>query len=290
MTPIENLQTYLGYPIFLWQGAISLVSTLLAGLLIAFITTFYLKRKDESTRVAGVILEKRVDAQHEILRYTEDASQKLEMPQPLSADMKELMTDYGLALPYDPHIQYAEIFTSVTAYRQFFHTFEALFAKHKLWLDQKVRHQMLLMQAYFAAINASLLLFNRVPLPLDVVLTKKEMAELSDQFILILGVAVDAEFNELLMELEVLMVNSIYKLDLSRPKKSYFAQRWRNKEIKKVEKFLLEKSLMGQYLPKLVILVMHMVEEIKEIEFTEQQVQEYFSQYSDKAMETLGVP
>ncbi|MBE0472267.1 MAG: hypothetical protein IBX55_22505, partial [Methyloprofundus sp.] len=58
------MKTYLNYPIFLWQGLLNLASLLIAGLPVAFVTTFYLKRKDESIRVAGVILEKRVNAQH----------------------------------------------------------------------------------------------------------------------------------------------------------------------------------------------------------------------------------
>lgn len=274
------MECYLGYPIFLWQGLISFVSVLIAGLLVAFITTFYLKRKDESTRVAGVILEKRVNAQHEILRYTEDSSQKLEMRQPAAGAMKELMDDHALALPYDPYIQYADIFTSVDKFRVFFKEFEELFAKHKLWLDPKVRHQMLLMQAYFSAINASLVVFNRIPLPAAIVLTADEMDSLSDRLLLVLGAALDAEFNDLLMDLEVLMVNSIYKLDLSRPKSSYFAQRRDNKEAKKVEQFLLKKSLMGQYLPIIVILAMHMIEAIKGVDITQEQVEEYYTNYS----------
>lgn len=274
------MECYLGYPIFLWQGLISFVSVLIAGLLVAFITTFYLKRKDESTRVAGVILEKRVNAQHEILRYTEDSSQKLEMRQPAAGAMKELMDDHALALPYDPYIQYADIFTSVDKFRVFFKEFEELFAKHKLWLDPKVRHQMLLMQAYFSAINASLVVFNRLPLPAAIVLTADEMDSLSDRLLLVLGAALDAEFNDLLMDLEVLMVNSIYKLDLSRPKSSYFAQRRDNKEAKKVEQFLLKKSLMGQYLPIIVILAMHMIEAIKGVDITQEQVEEYYTNYS----------
>lgn len=275
------MECYLGYPIFLWQGLISFVSILIAGLLVAFITTFYLKRKDESTRVAGVILEKRVNAQHEILRYTEDSSQKLEMRQPAAGAMKELMDDHALALPYDPHIQYADIFTSVDKFRVFFKAFEELFAKHKLWLDPKVRHQMLLMQAYFSAINASLVVFNRIPLPAAIVLTADEMDSLSDRLLLVLGVALDAEFNDLLMDLEVLMINSIYKLDLSRPKSSYFAQRRDNKEAKKVEQFLLKKSLMGQYLPIIVILAIHMIEAIKRVDITQEQAKEYYTNYSE---------
>lgn len=263
------MDDYLGHPVFVWQALLNLASLIIAGLLIAFVTTFYLKRKDESIRVAGVILEKRVNAQHEILHYLEDASQKLEMRQPAASALKEVMSDHGFALPYEPHIQYADIFSSAEKYQAFFHGFEALFAKHKLWLDLQVRYQMLKMQAYFAAINASLLSFNRLPLPAGIVLKPEEMDELRDQLLFILGAALDAEFNELLMDLEVLMVNSIYKLDLSRPKKSFFAQRRENKEMRKVEKFLLQESLMGQYLPKIVVLAISLLEAKKDIEVTE---------------------
>lgn len=271
---------YLGYPVFLWQALLNLTSLVFAGLLIAFVTTFYLKRKDESIRVAGVILEKRVNAQHEILRYLEDSSQKLEMPQPVASAMKEVMEDHGMALPYNPHIQYADIFSSVEKYRAFLKGFEALFAKHKLWLDLKVRHQMLLMQAYFAAVNASLITFNRLPLPAGMALAPEEMDELSKQLLLILGAALDEECNQLLIDLEVLMVNSIYKLDLSRPKKSFLAQRRENREARKVERFLLKKSLLGQYLPKIVVLAISLLEAKKGVEITEQQAVDYFGLYS----------
>ena len=75
------MELYLGYPIFIWEGLINFVSVVVAGLVIAFITTFYLKKKDEKTRVAGVILEKRVNAQHEILQFVESNTQKFEMLQ-----------------------------------------------------------------------------------------------------------------------------------------------------------------------------------------------------------------
>lgn len=273
-------ELYLGYPIFLWEGVINFSSIIIAGLIIAFVTTFYLKRKDESTRVAGVILEKRVNAQHEILNVMENSSQKLEMPQSSAEMLKELMQDYNFILPYDPKIQYADIFSSVKKYRAFFKEFEELFSKHKLWLDFKVRHKMLLMQAYFSAINSSITAFNRIPLPVGIELKPKEMEQLSDKLLLILGAALDEEFNNLLMELEVLMVNSIYKLDLTRPKNSFLYKFKENKEIKKVEKFLLKESLMGQYLPSIAVLAMDLVASSKGIELTEEQSMEYLKRYS----------
>src|SRR5690554_3772375 len=150
------MQTYLGYPIFLWEGAITLASTLLAGLLIAFVTTFYLKKKDERTRVAGVILEKRVDAQQEILQFMESNTQKLEMRQPQSAMLREVILSHGMTLPYEPHIQYADIFSSIDKFRVFFHGMEKMLDKHKLWLDLNVRHHILPRQTYFATFIVTL--------------------------------------------------------------------------------------------------------------------------------------
>ena len=56
------IEPYEKLPIFLWEALLNFTTLLLVGLILAFVTTFYLKRKDESTRVAGVILEKRVNA------------------------------------------------------------------------------------------------------------------------------------------------------------------------------------------------------------------------------------
>ncbi len=273
-------ELYLGYPVFIWQGVVSLASTLVAGLVIGFVTTFYLKQKDESTRVAGVILEKRVDAQHQILNFLENSSQKFEMIQPLSASMRELLHDFDLQIPYDPHIQYADIFTSIDKYRNFFHGFEELLSKHRLWLDSKTRYQMFLMQSYFAAINATMLAFNRIPLPQDVHLSHDEMGELSDKLMLIVGIVIDAEFNELIMDLDVLMVRSIYKLNLARPKDSYLSRGFTNKEAKRSEQFLVNDSVMGQSLSKLIALALELVAEKKDIDFSEAQFFEYFGHYS----------
>ena len=274
------VETYLGYPVFIWQGVVSLVGTLVAGVLIGFFTTFYLRRKDESTRVAGAILEKRVDAQHQILNFLENSSFKLEMIQPISSSMRELLQGFDLELPYEPHIQYADIFTSIEKYRKFFHGFEELQSKYRLWLDPKTRYQMFLMQSYFAGINATMLAFNRIPLPKGVHLTQEELSELSDQLILMIGIVIDAEFNKLIMDLDVLMVRSIYKLNLARPKDSYLSSGFTNKEAKKIRRFLLKDSVMGQSLGKLVELSLDLVSTMKGVDFTDEQFFEYFERYS----------
>lgn len=67
----ETINSFLGLPQFMWEGIFNIIIALGAGLIIAFVTTFYLKKKDEITRVAGIILEKRVNSEQtkDILRF-----------------------------------------------------------------------------------------------------------------------------------------------------------------------------------------------------------------------------
>lgn len=270
------MDLYFGYPVFLWEGLVTLVSTLLAGLLIAFVTTFYLKKKDERTRVAGGILEKRVDAQQEFLQFMESNTQKFEMRQPESARLREIILSHDMALPYEPHIQYADIFSSVAKFRVFFHGMEKMLEKHKLWLDLKVRHQILLMQTYFSMINAMLVLLNRVPLPGDVELSEDDFTKLGEQLLLMLGAVLDEEFNYLVMDLEVLMVRSIYKLDLSRPKHGLYAQKQAGKEKKRVESFLYEEALLGEYIRIMPILIVKLLQAYKGIDISVEDALDYY--------------
>lgn len=158
-------QIFLSYPEFVWQGVFSLASTLIAGLIIAFVTTFYLKKKDERTRVAGVILEKRINSEQTILDFLDNASFTVEMPRRTSQELHELMEAHELNLPHGPNLQYAKVFSSNAAFQEFFRAFEQQVSRNKLWLSKEVRFHLELMQAYFSWINASALAMQRIPLP-----------------------------------------------------------------------------------------------------------------------------
>ena len=54
----ETVNSFLGLPQFMWEGIFNIIVTLGAGLIVAFVTTFYLKKKDEVTEVLGVFLKR----------------------------------------------------------------------------------------------------------------------------------------------------------------------------------------------------------------------------------------
>ena len=256
-------QIFLSYPEFVWQGVFSLASTLIAGLIIAFVTTFYLKKKDERTRVAGVILEKRINSEQTILDFLESASFTVEMPRRSSQELHELMVAHKLNLPHGPNLQYAKVFSNNNAFQEFFRAFEQQVSRNKLWLSKEVRFHLELMQAYFAWINASALVMQRIPLPDGVHLTDDETEKLSDQIILMQGISLDSEFKGLIAHLEVLMVDSIYHLKIERVKRSLMRNGFMNRDTKKIIKVLFEKTLLGAQREQLIALIAAAVYSIK---------------------------
>jgi hypothetical protein len=159
---IEFLNTF---PPYVGEGFFNLLTTLSVGLVIAFVTTFYLKKKDERTRVAGVVLEKRVNCGQEILFYLEKLSYHRQMYGDKEQEWYELLKSFELTLPHGRNLQYSDVFSSYERFQNFFKGFEEIITTNKLWMDKKVRFHLSLMQAYLSWINALLIGITRVPLP-----------------------------------------------------------------------------------------------------------------------------
>lgn len=265
----EQISSFHGIPQFMWEGIFNIIISLGVGLIIAFVTTFYLKRKDEVTRVEGVILEKRVNSMQEILNYLEKLSFHRELHNGKETEWYILLSNFDLSLPNGPHLQYSDIFSNVEEFREFFKGFEGIIAKNKLWMDEKVRFHLGLMQGYFSWINALLIAITRIPLPEDVELSKEDIDILSNVILLQVGITLDAEINGLLAYLETLMVESIYKLDLKRPKKSMTRNGMLNTDMLMILKALNEHTLLGVDREKYFTLMIMQVYRYKDVELSE---------------------
>lgn len=273
-------ELFLSYPEFVWQGVFSLASTLIAGLIIAFVTTFYLKKKDERTRVAGVVLEKRINSEQVILDFLENASFTLEMPKDVSRDLHDLIVTHELELPHGRNIQYAKVFSSNTEFQSFFRQFEQHVSRHRLWLSKEVRFHLELMQGYFAWINANLVMIRRIPLPEGIRLTDEEYGVLSDKIILIQGITLDSEFKGLIAHLEVLMVDSIYRLKLNRIKRSSMRNGLVNRDTKKRLNILFNKTVLGAQRIQIVALIATAVYALKGIALGEVDPRSFAEEFS----------
>ncbi len=256
-------------PEFMWNNIFTVINTLICGLIVALFTSTFLKKKEERTRIAGVIVEKRINSEQEILHFLERELFKEEINVDNSNKQDyvfdELLKKYGLPVPYHGTMQYARIFTSPKLFDKFFHTFEDHIMNHKLWLDTKVKEHLVFMQLYFAFFNTIPLMIKRIPLPKGKELTNEEFDRVHHRILLLMGHCCDPEINQLMSELDEKIVNSVYKLDLSRPKKSIMRDNMYNVDMDQCMKRFQQKTIPGIYQEPIFQLIMDFVYQEKGI-------------------------
>lgn len=244
--------TFFGLPQFVWEIIANVFITLGAGLIIAYFTSTFLKKREEKIRISGTILEKRINCEQEILTFLEKENYKYEMPKDKHKDMLDMVSLYGIPLPYGTNLQYSVIFTSPKLFEKFMVSLENLFAKNRLWMDVKVRRHLLLIQAYYSFFRVIPVILHRLPLPKDKKLTDKQYKDLHKIILWQCGIIFDDDLNMLTSELEELIVSSIYKLDLSRPKKSITRQKMQNAEVVSIQKEISNETKRGIYMGELL--------------------------------------
>lgn len=202
-------KTFLNIPDFIWSNITTVISTLICGLIVAFFTSTFLKKKEERTRIAGVIVEKRINSEQDVLHFLEKELFKEEIKiknsSKYDAEISDLLKAYSLPDPHNGHIQYARIFLSQDNFRAFFHQFEDRIMTHKLWLDTKVKTHLIFMQLYFDVFHIIPLMVKRIPLPKGQELTEEEFKTVSNKVLFLLGISCDGEINEFMSELNELI-------------------------------------------------------------------------------------
>lgn len=266
-------------PEFIWNGIFNITQTLICGLIVAYFTSTFLKEKEERTRIAGIILEKRLDAEQEILHFLEYELFKeeinIENSSKYDVNFDEHLKDYDLPVPYDGAMQYARIFASPEMFEEFFHDFEEQLMEHKLWLDSKVKEHLVYMQLYFGFFNTIPLMLKRIPLPEGNELTEEEFYNIQGYLLLLFGHCCDKEINKLMSELDEKVVDSVYKLELSRPKESIMRDNLFNVDMQNCLKRLEKESIPGKYQHNFFQLIFEFVYATKNIDIYDMTGVEY---------------
>lgn len=223
------------------------INTLICGLIVAFFTSTFLKKKEERTRIAGVIVEKRLNSEQEVLHYLEKALFKEE----------------------------ATIFLSREKYSEFYHELEDKIMIHKLWLDDEVKEHLVFMQLYFDIFNIIPLMIKRIPLPEGQELTNEEFNSIDKKVLILLGASFDGEINQLMSELDEKIIDSVYKLNLDRPKRSIMRDGMYNVDMNKLTKKLMKKTQIGLHQESIFGLIMDLVYQEKGIDMDSMSNEEY---------------
>lgn len=276
---VTMAEVFSAVPEFMWNNIFAVINTLICGLIVAFFTSTFLKKKEERTRIAGVIVEKRINSGQDVLHFLEHELFKeeinIENSSRYDAFYSDALEAYGLPDPHEGHIQYARIFLSMDKFEPFFHAFEDKIMTHKLWLDTKVRTHLVFMQLYFSVFNTIPLMVKRISLPQGRELTDEEFGNVCNKVLLLLGISCDGEINGFMSELDELIVDSVYKLELRRPRKSMMRDNMYNVDMEKCQKRLMRETIPGVKRENIFRLVMDMVYETKGINLSGMTNEEY---------------
>lgn len=257
-------------PEFMWHNIFTVINTLICGLIVAFFTSTFLKKKEERTRIAGVIVEKRINSEQIILEFLERElfKEELNIENSNKYDFMylDILNEYELPIPHKGAMQYARIFKSRELFEEFFREFENQIMSHKLWLDTKVKLHLVYMQLYFSFFNTLPLMIKRIPLPEDEKLTDEEFAEIDNTLLWLLGSSFDMEINILMTELNEKIVDSVYKLELKRPKKSIMRDNMYNVDMKRLIKRFKKRTVLGRSVSNIFSLIVSVVYAKKHID------------------------
>lgn len=131
------------------------------------------------------------------------------------------------------------------------------------------------MQIYFSFFNTIPLMIKRIPLPRGKELTDEEFAAVHGALLLMLGHCCDSEINALMSELDEKIVDSVFKLELSRPKKSMMRDNMYNVDMKRCMKRFEKRTIPGTNRESIYALIMAAVYQKKGIDEDSMTNEEY---------------
>ena len=109
-------------------------------------------------------------------------------------------------------------------------------------------------------------MIKKIPLPKGKELTDEEFSAITNRVLFLLGAVCDDEINVLLSKLDELIVGSVYKLDLKRPRKSVVRNGMINNDTKKLIKQIDNDTIPGLFQENTFELIMHLVYTVKGID------------------------
>lgn len=251
---------YLGLPDYVWSGIFSLLTTLIAGVVVATFTTAFLKKKEEKIRVSGELFQRRVEAQSTLSNYLIQ-SLVFDTIEERDADVLRLIDGVELVDTH-PSPQRSKIFNSLDESNRFLDEYRRLFFSNKTWLDHRVRDQLLLIQYYLEGVSGVWIYATRVPLPDGGELSEEELRLIQNRVVRFVGVVADNDLNAMLGILDNEITRSVYKVDFRTPKKSWNA--WSHRKIVDVA---LHDTEFGDNFHQIREMIIEEVIELKQIRF-----------------------
>lgn len=198
-------------PDYIWEGVIQCVSTLLSAGVVAWLTSLVFKRKDELTRVEGVLLEKKLDIYKHLYSKSMDM---LELRQLAEGDVALALHELdkvGLKRP-----EYLHVPTFMTDSEKMYQTilgFDRLTTENKMYYDDYSAIPVIVLQNYLTFFTRFHVMFVQALQDEGVKITDV-VKRVENQMFLALGLLLCYEIGNQVEKLQNALQNSVNNLTL----------------------------------------------------------------------------
>jgi len=140
------LQLINSLPEYIGQGIFGIIITVIAGTILGIITSGYFYRKDELTRIEGLLLEKKILLYKDIFGRVESLNNLVKY-EPINCNVAlEMMKNCNIELPQSLHCP--KVFEDADEMRKTFLEIDKFATENKLFYDNDVAYAMFIFQNY----------------------------------------------------------------------------------------------------------------------------------------------
>ena len=137
---INSLPDYIG------QGILGIIVTVVTGLVLGYITSKYFTRKDELTRIEGLLLEKKIPIYKEIFKRLESLNNQVEYTPANCSMALQIMQECEIKRP--KYLHSPQILENSDEMRKTFLAIDQYATENKIFFDDDVASAMLVFQNY----------------------------------------------------------------------------------------------------------------------------------------------
>lgn len=137
-----------GIPQYMGEAIIGLITILIAGLIVGYFSSKYFSRISETTRVEGILFEKKIPIYKEIFLRIDNMNQLRTIKREDIEAIIELIKHSGIEVPDKPSYQISEIFTDFNKMHSSFLEIDKYISENRLYYDEETYKQLLIFQNY----------------------------------------------------------------------------------------------------------------------------------------------
>ena len=138
-------------PDYVGEGVLKVVLTIISALIVGWITARYFMRRDELTRIEGMLLEKKIPIYEHLSQQLTGMNELWALDPAYGQVAVDMLKRHGVETSGPMHIH--KMLSDPEAFRTTFLEFEKYTIEHKLYFDEQTTLPILVFTNYLAAIN-----------------------------------------------------------------------------------------------------------------------------------------